>query len=485
MSTGTVVAPLAQTRNANATLDRGLTYASILVADLGAFLIAGALSVMVRYLFHGQFTPAEYLSFLPSILILFTVFAVAGLYPGLAINPIDEFRSILRSSSLVFLLIIGTTFFLREQLFASRIIFVLAWLCTVVLVPVSRRLMRGWCSRQSWWGIPTVILGEREAGEMMLGMLAEHPRLGLRPIAILYDSEPGHRPAHDSTSRIFAGDLEHSAMFAREHCNCYAIIAMPLTGSAGIKTIFTEHADHYRRVLIIPDLFGMSSLAVKAKDIGGILGLEINHHLARVFPQLLKRCFDLAICLVIGVLISPVLLLLYLAVRLTSRGPAFYGQRRIGKGDKEFKVWKFRSMVTNADQVLQQHLERDPALRAEWKRDHKLRVDPRVTAIGRLLRKTSLDELPQLWNVVCGEMSLVGPRPIVQSEVEKYGKIFRQYLRVTPGITGLWQISGRNNTTYATRIQLDEYYVRNWSASLDLYILFRTLRTVVLGEGAY
>jgi lipopolysaccharide/colanic/teichoic acid biosynthesis glycosyltransferase len=118
-------------------------------------------------------------------------------------------------------------------------------------------------------------------------------------------------------------------------------------------------------------------------------------------------------------------------------------------------------------------------------RDHKLRNDPRVTLIGKFLRKCSLDELPQIWNVFCGEMSLVGPRPIVQSEIEKYGHIFRQYKRVRPGITGLWQISGRNNTTYERRIQIDDYYVSNWSMSLDLYILLRTVRTVLITDGAY
>ena len=138
-----------------------------------------------------------------------------------------------------------------------------------------------------------------------------------------------------------------------------------------------------------------------------------------------------------------------------------------------------------ADAILQQNLEADPRLREEWDTYHKLRRDPRVTPIGRFLRKTSLDELPQLWNVIRGEMSLVGPRPIVHSEIIKYGQIYRQYLRVTPGMTGLWQISGRNNTTYEMRTRLDDYYVTNWSVSLDIYILARTLKTVLLLEGAY
>lgn len=142
-------------------------------------------------------------------------------------------------------------------------------------------------------------------------------------------------------------------------------------------------------------------------------------------------------------------------------------------------------MVPNANQVLQEYLSAHPELQAEWDKDHKLKNDPRITWIGKILRKTSLDELPQLWNVFVGEMSLVGPRPIVTEEINKYGPTFRDYLRVTPGITGLWQISGRNNTTYAERLEYDEFYVRNWSPWMDLYILSRTVRTVILCEGAY
>jgi lipopolysaccharide/colanic/teichoic acid biosynthesis glycosyltransferase len=142
-------------------------------------------------------------------------------------------------------------------------------------------------------------------------------------------------------------------------------------------------------------------------------------------------------------------------------------------------------MVASADQVLNDYLAANPEMRAEWERDHKLRKDPRITRIGRFLRKTSLDELPQLINVLRGEMSLVGPRPIVDSEIEKYGKSFALYTQVIPGLTGLWQVSGRNETTYQERVELDNYYVRNWSPWLDIYLLARTVKVVVTGYGAY
>jgi len=199
----------------------------------------------------------------------------------------------------------------------------------------------------------------------------------------------------------------------------------------------------------------------------------------------LKRAADIAISSALLIGLAPALGILWLAVRLSSPGPAFYGQRRIGAGNVPFTAWKFRSMRPDADAVLERHLMANPALRAEWDRDHKLKNDPRVTAVGRLLRKTSLDELPQLWNVLRGDMSTVGPRPIVPAEVAKYGETFDDYIRVRPGITGLWQISGRNNTTYAERVAFDSYYVKNWSLLLDGRILLRTIKTVIFAEGAY
>jgi Undecaprenyl-phosphate galactose phosphotransferase WbaP len=466
-------------------LARFLTHSSIVVADLIAFIVAGALAVIVRYIFHGEFTLSDYLTFTPSIIIFFVVFAMAGLYPGLAISPIEEFGRILRASTIVFLLIIGATFFLREGLLSSRIAFILAWLFTIVLVPMTRRTVRGWCSLQPWWGIPTVILGEPHTGLMMLNLLEGHPRIGLKPVALLSENAISPALTLPQSGRVFSGDLSCSASFAKDYPNSYAIIAMPSVGSARIKAIFEEYVDQYQRVLVIPDLFGVTSLSVSAKDLCGMLALEVNQKLTRNIPQIVKRSFDLAICIALGTLFSPLIAFLYLALKLTSPGPAFYGHTRIGRNNKEFKVWKFRSMVVNADAVLTQHLDADPLLREEWELCQKLRRDPRITVLGRILRKTSLDELPQLWNVIRGQMSLVGPRPIVHSEVEKYGRIYRQYLRVTPGITGLWQISGRNNTTYEMRTKIDDYYVRNWSITLDIYILARTFKTVFLIEGAY
>ena len=461
-----------------------LTYACIPIADLAALLVTALLSEAVCHLLFGRFAFTNYMRFAPCVLIFYAVFSLAGLYPGFPMNPIEEFRLTLRAVGLSFLIITGGTFLLGSSPLLCLILVVFAWLLASVAVPLSRHVARMWCSRQPWWGIPTVILGERAAGMKILSVLQANPQFGLRPIAILFDT-PVPDGSASTPNDVFCGELAHSAIFSRKRRNCYAILATPLTGSERVRAIFAEHVDHYRRVLVIPDLFGFTSLAIRAKEIHGILGLEIDHNLTKSASHIFKRSFDISVCAFTVLLSWPIFLIVGLAVKLTSPGPMFYWQRRIGRDGREFRLWKFRTMVVDADAVLERHLENDESLRAEWQRDHKLRRDPRVTKVGALLRRTSLDELPQFWNILCGEMSLVGPRPIRQPEVAKYGTIFDQYRRVTPGLTGMWQISGRNNTTYERRTQLDEYYVRNWSISLDLYILLRTLKTIILTEGAY
>jgi Undecaprenyl-phosphate galactose phosphotransferase WbaP len=211
----------------------------------------------------------------------------------------------------------------------------------------------------------------------------------------------------------------------------------------------------------------------------------VTNRLRQPWAQAAKRVFDLTLLLALGLATLPLIGAIALLVRLTSPGAIFYAQERIGRHGRRFKAWKFRTMLPDADVVLSEYLQLHPGPAAEWKANHKLRFDPRVTWIGRILRSTSLDELPQIWNVLLGEMSFVGPRPIVAAEIDKYAEHYEHYLQVPPGITGLWQVSGRNNTTYDERVALDVYYVQNWSLWLDLYILGCTAKVVFLCEGAY
>ncbi|HQZ63444.1 MAG TPA: sugar transferase, partial [Planctomycetaceae bacterium] len=223
-------------------------------------------------------------------------------------------------------------------------------------------------------------------------------------------------------------------------------------------------------------------------DVAGLSGIHIRDHLLFPFQRFSKRIIDIVLSACLILLFSPLMLIIGALVWLKSPGPVLYRHNgRIGREGHTFGALKIRTMVQNADEALKKYLAENPEAKAEWDRDLKLKNDPRIiSGIGGFLRRTSLDELPQLWNVLIGEMSLVGPRPIyTEIEVSKFQEMYPLYLRVRPGLTGLWQVSGRNNTSYEDRVKLDTYYVRNWSLWLDYFILLRTVRTVLFREGSY
>jgi len=198
-----------------------------------------------------------------------------------------------------------------------------------------------------------------------------------------------------------------------------------------------------------------------------------------------KRSFDILAALAALILLSPIFVLIMALVKYTDGGSVFYGHRRIGYNGSTFRCLKFRTMAENGDAILQQHLDENPEAFEEWRATRKLQDDPRVTVLGTVLRKLSLDELPQLINILKGEMSIVGPRPVVEDELELYEASAVYYLRSRPGLTGLWQVSGRNDVSYAARIAFDTHYVRNWSLTRDLVIVVRTIPAVCLSRGSY
>jgi len=229
--------------------------------------------------------------------------------------------------------------------------------------------------------------------------------------------------------------------------------------------------------------WGLSSL--KPLDFADVMGFQVRNNLLNPWAQFLKRFIDITVTALCLLFFSPFLAFIWLVIRLDSPGNPYYRQMRLGRNGRVFYLLKFRSMRTDADQVLQEKLAADPALRNEWNQYQKLKDDPRITRVGYWLRKFSLDELPQLWNVFVGEMSLVGPRPMMIDQEKIYGEEYRDYIRVTPGMTGLWQISGRNQTTFTRRAMLDCEYIQKWSIWLDIYILMMTIKVVLFPQGAY
>ncbi|WP_135450035.1 MULTISPECIES: sugar transferase [Tabrizicola] len=198
-----------------------------------------------------------------------------------------------------------------------------------------------------------------------------------------------------------------------------------------------------------------------------------------------KRAFDVALATVAIVLLSPLLIGVALAIRLSDGGPALFGQTRIGANGKPFRIWKFRSMVPDAAERLREHLDRDPQARREWQATRKLKCDPRITPLGRVIRKYSVDELPQLFNILLGDMSFVGPRPIEEAECVRYRRSLRHYLKCRPGLTGLWQVSGRSDTSYERRVVLDRYYATHSTLKLDMALILKTVPVALTGQGSY
>lgn len=272
---------------------------------------------------------------------------------------------------------------------------------------------------------------------------------------------------------------------AIRHPEAIALFLQPAGQEQSVDYI-TEASRYFQRILVVP-VFGDGFRVhwLSPRDLGQAVGLLVRQNLRDKRRLRFKRGMDLLFCTLGAVVLLPLGFLLALCIRLDSPGPIFFRQRRVGQGGREIRIFKFRTMVRDADAFLQRLLQENPALQEEWKEDQKLKNDPRITRVGRILRKLSLDELPQLINVVKGDMSLVGPRPIVENEEEKYGPVYEEYCLVKPGITGLWQISGRNNTSYAERVAYDHYYISNWSVWMDLWILGKTVPVVLTGYGAY
>lgn len=465
-------------------LPRWIPVFLLVFSDLFAAFVANRLAVHCRNFFtHNQTPLRDYLELWPSIILFVGIFAWQRLYHISGINPADEIRRVFRSSILVYLIAVGALFAVRAETNISRWILVVGAAGTIFLVLSFRYFLRCCLSRFDWWGEPVLVMGAGTTAQKVVRSLRRSPYLGWRPVAILDDDIT--KQGQEISGVPIIGSLDDAPDLARKMHLRTAIIAMPGASIERLRQLEQACAKVYPHLIILPNFCGYASMWVESRDFGGILGLEIRRNLLMIWPRFVKRSLDLTLCLLGMIFVLPITIIFAILIKSTSKGPIFYGQQRVGRDGKMFKAWKFRSMVSNADIVLKDYLEKHPELREEWEKDHKLRNDPRVTLVGRILRKTSLDELPQIWNVIRGDMSLIGPRPIVQAEIPKYRDLFDLYVQVRPGISGLWQVSGRNDTTYDERVMLDAAYVRNWSVWLDVWILIRTVRVVVFGKGAY
>lgn len=459
----------------------------MLLADLSSLAIAGLLAISLRHgMGSGLTNPGFYLRLLPALGLFVLVYALLKLYPSIGVTPVEELRKLSIATSVMFLILVAFAFWTQTSLQLSRLVLGFFWLLALGIVPLNRWLARSAALRLGLWGEPVALIGFGPSGRKILTFLKNNPQYGMNPVVVvngfgIHNKLQFHEGCPEIKAEILVGRKDLLALAGIRT----AILVPPEIPQALNQALMDEHQFGLRRLILISGLSWFGGSAVVPHDLQGILGLEVERNLLNPGEQLLKRALDWALVVLFSPLVAALIALIGLLIKLDSPGPVFYRQKRVGHNGRPLWVWKFRTMVTDAEELLAGCLACDKGMQAEWEASHKLKNDPRVTRAGRFLRRTSLDELPQLMNVMRGEMSLVGPRPIVEEEIQHYASIYGLYAQVRPGLTGLWQVSGRSDTSYPYRVSLDEYYVRHWSIWMDLYILVRTLGVVIKGSGAY
>ena len=497
-------------------------------ADLCAVGLAIVFGYCLRAFFPGSLSLESYLSLLPAVLLFPALFAAMGLYPGDLLHAAEELKILSRATTIGFALVAASFFLFKSADEFSRAFFIGSWLFALLLVPVSRHLIRCYCSRFTWWQTPVIFFGGQQAVSELCFQIDKVKSLGLTPVAFVFP-EQGHEQKDSScdpekgnkgtllSSRTAAKCADQGQVRSVDLEGCFPPTSEQHTlrqeDEAATENLFRDLAerypgsvvtvllatipeqrqesllriagDHFHRLILLPCMDWLYCIPDETAHLCGHFALTVRRNLCDKRRLRLKRAFDLLACGIFALLTLPLFLTLMVLIRLDTPGPAIFRQTRIGRGGKPFQVFKFRTMQADAEAALKTYLAAHPEEALEWTETQKLSHDPRITKIGRFLRRTSLDELPQLINVLRGEMSFVGPRPIVEDEIARYDEVFPLYCRVLPGITGLWQISGRSDVTYGERVSLDRYYITNWSVWLDWYILARTVPVVLGMRGAY
>ena len=455
------------------------------VALFGVMLVMG----LLRILLGGDISLSQHVPLILFLLLAPIVNFFNGLYGEIPPALPEELRMLGISTSLAYFSI-AIFLFLGHGDLPSRSVYLWSWLLSLGVVPLVRCNVRKRYCRRDWWGVPAVLFGNGELAPRVNAYFKKHTEAGLQIKARFISPECSRftevvSEIDEIGSLYERVDLEN---FVRLYPKACAVVIMERDAPLSCRQALVDLASQlFSSVIIVPEDLSEGEIPfwVRPLEIGEVFCLQVRQNLFDPKRLLLKRSMDLVFSLVGGIVILPILLGIALAIKLESPGPVFFRQTRIGRNGETIRILKFRTMVSNAEAVLNQYLAENPELRKEWEADQKLRNDPRITRVGAVLRRMSLDELPQLWNVLEGDMSLVGPRPIVENEIVRYGSAFSAYTRVRPGMTGLWQVSGRNDLSYRQRVHLDRFYICNWSTWLDLLILARTIPVVFGHRGAY
>ncbi|MDR2500856.1 MAG: undecaprenyl-phosphate galactose phosphotransferase WbaP [Treponema sp.] len=460
-----------------------LTSTAFIFSDLAGLMFAfgwGFFTVNLYDLSIINFKSfVTYWSYLPVFIL---IYQIMNLYPGLSLAPSEEFRRFTVGSFMAYGGIILSRYIEDRDWDAISAAFMVSAFFSPLILLTMRSAVFRLLHKSRIWGVPAVIYGSGSTGRMLIDRLLVSVRTGYKP-ALILDDEPGGLDTYRGIP-IFHDTMLGPEIARRFHIKM-AIVAMPKLEPLELKKLLNDSVSAFRYNVLIPDFFHSTNIWMAVRDFDGILGFVTSHKLKMFWNLGIKRFLDITVVLTGGIILSPMLLCIALLVKLSSPGPVLYGHKRLGLNGRPFTAYKFRSMVKDSTERLEKLLASDAGAREEWEANRKLRNDPRITKIGRFLRRGSFDEFPQFINILKGEMSLVGPRPIVQDEVKKYGEEFRRIFSVKPGLTGLWQVSGRSDTDYLERVSYDTYYLQSWSVWLDLWIVYRTIGTIIKGKGAY
>jgi Undecaprenyl-phosphate galactose phosphotransferase WbaP len=455
-------------------------YAVLFSCDLTALLIAASLGYLTWARLFLQQPASLYVGLLPLTCLFPLSYAAVGLYPGFGLGGVETVRRLSHSTTVSFLVLAAASFAFKADSRYSRLTFAIAWLGALVLVPISRALTLSLASSLRWWREPTVIVGTSSQIQLTTKSLSHGLSLGYEVVgALCLDRESMGR----SIGKVpVLGGMEAVPYLAKRGVTTILVWDSP---SAISKLAYIQQ--QVAHVIFIRSDAFLPVEQVQVRNLGGVLGIEFSNELLRRRNQLIKRTMDIivgTICL-LGAL--PVIAICGLLIKLVNPGPVFFRQDREGLDGGKFSVWKLRTMCLDAEARLADILTRNPELRRQWEHCVKLSRDPRLLpVIGSLFRRFSLDELPQLWNVIAGEMSLVGPRPLPDYHLGMLSADFKKFRSaVRPGLTGMWQVMVRGDGSVEDQERLDTYYIRNWSLWLDLYILARTVSAVVTQRGAY
>ncbi len=407
--------------------------------------------------------------------------SLLGCYSTVVMHPAAELRRLTIVTGLVYALPVGSLL-IATPLSAAHVVFLAgSWLAAVVVVPMGHLFARLLLARTEWWGVPVLVLATGGAGELAVQTMRRWPELGLRPVGVLSD--------HHTTGEVLGevpvvGRIQEAPQAGLRYGVRHAIVALSGQSHREVLELLERYSRYFRQLFVLPENPGMIAFWSTARSFEGLLGYGVQHSYWNLRARMLKRAMDIVGASILLLLLAPLFAVVALLIKLDSPGPVFYRQRRMGRGGRCFPLLKFRTMYQDADRRLKELLREHPDLREEYELFHKLRNDPRVTRVGRYLRRFSIDELPQLWNVLRGDLSLVGPRAYMPEERREMDGMDRIILQKRPGVTGLWQVSGRNGLTFEDRVRMDVHYIHNWTPWLDLYILARTVPVVLTGEGA-